>query len=284
MAKIKDAEVRKPQAPRTHVPAKTGGVGMVRAVVFEIGQIFELVAHVVRSAIRFPRGYWADTRDEMYSLLRLCIVPAAFAMIGYGFLVTTFGVGLLLLLGAPNRMGGFWVMADIRELSVFITSMTVAGVIGTSITADIGARRVREELDALQVLGIDHIRLLVLPRVVATSLATVLVQVFNVFVGTVLGLLGVMWLGNTSSGSYMDSMIHNLHTADLWGSLVKTLIIGFLIGVVCSHKGLTAGGGPEGVGRAVNQAVVICFAMVWIVNFFFNATMQGLNPDLQNIR
>jgi phospholipid/cholesterol/gamma-HCH transport system permease protein len=194
------------------------------------------------------------------------------------------GVGLLVLLGAANRMGAFWVMADIREIAAFMVGMVVAGVIGTAITSDLGARKIREELDALTVLGLDPVRMLVLPRVISTALMCALLNCLTSFVGVLLGLLAVGALGDTSQGAYIDSMAHNLYAADVWGAELKTFLTGLLIAVVCSFKGLNADGGPEGLGRAVNQAVVICFALVWVFNFFFNAIAQGLNPNLLMLR
>jgi phospholipid/cholesterol/gamma-HCH transport system permease protein len=258
--------------------------GPARTVVLEVGQICRLLGQVLYSALRYPRGYWKDTLDEMFDLLKLCFWPATISMAGFGFLITVMGVGLLVLLGAANRMGAFWVMADIREIAAFMVGMVVAGVIGTSITSDLGARRAREELDALKVLGLDPIRMLVIPRVIATALMCALLNCLTSFVGVLLGLLAVGALGDTTSGAYIDSMSHNLYAADVWGAELKTLLTGLLIGVICSYKGLNAGGGPEGVGRAVNQAVVICFAMVWVFNFFFNAIAQGLNPNLLMLR
>ncbi|GAB3688443.1 MlaE family ABC transporter permease [Saccharopolyspora tripterygii] len=255
-----------------------------RNVVLEVGQMCQLLGKVIYSAVRYPRGYWKETIDEMYALLKLCFWPATFSMAGFGFLITVMGVGLLVLLGAANRMGAFWVMADIREIAAFMVGMVVAGVIGTSITSDLGARKAREELDALKVLGLDPVRMLVLPRVIATAVMCAMLNFLTSFVGVLLGLLAVGALGDTTTGAYIDSMSHNLYAADVWGAELKTLLTGLLIGVVCSFKGLNAGGGPEGVGRAVNQAVVICFALVWIFNFFFNAIAQGLNPDLLMLR
>lgn len=255
-----------------------------RNVVLEVGQMCQLLGQVLYSAVRYPRGYWKETVDEMYALLKLCFWPATFSMAGFGFLITVMGVGLLALLGAANRMGAFWVMADIREIAAFMVGMVVAGVIGTSITSDLGARKAREELDALKVLGLDPIRMLVLPRVIATAVMCAMLNFLTSFVGVLLGLVAVRALGDTTTGAYIDSMSHNLYAADVWGAELKTLLTGLLIGVVCSFKGLNAGGGPEGVGRAVNQAVVICFALVWVFNFFFNAIAQGLNPDLLMLR
>ncbi|WP_406691934.1 ABC transporter permease [Saccharopolyspora sp. ID03-671] len=258
--------------------------GPARNVVLEVGQMCQLLGKVVYSAVRYPRGYWKETVDEMYALLKLCFWPATFSMAGFGFLITVMGVGLLVLLGAANRMGAFWVMADIREIAAFMVGMVVAGVIGTSITSDLGARKAREELDALKVLGLDPVRMLVLPRVIATAVMCAMLNFLTSFVGVLLGLLAVGALGDTTTAAYIDSMSHNLYAADVWGAELKTLLTGLLIGVVCSFKGLNAGGGPEGVGRAVNQAVVICFALVWVFNFFFNAIAQGLNPDLLMLR
>jgi phospholipid/cholesterol/gamma-HCH transport system permease protein len=256
----------------------------VRTSVLEVGQICQLLGKVLYSAVRYPRGYWKETLDEMFDLLRLCFWPAAISMAGFGFLICVMGVGLLVLLGAANRMGAFWVMADIREIAAFMVGMVVAGVIGTSITSDLGARRARDELDALKVLGLDPIRMLVLPKVIATAVMCALLNCLTSFVGVFLGLLAVGLLGDTTTGAYIDSMSHSLYAADVWGAELKTLLTGLLIGVVCSFKGLNAGGGPEGVGRAVNQAVVICFALVWVFNFFFNAIAQGLNPNLLTLR
>ena len=274
-----------PRRPASPGERAVGAVpGPVRGVVIELGQMSRLLGQVLYSAARYPRGYWKDTLDEMYDLLKLCFWPATFSMAGFGFLICVMGVGLLVLLGAANRMGAFWVMANIREISAFMVGMVVAGVIGTSITSDLGARKAREELDALTVLGLDPLRMLVIPRVIATAVMCALLNALTSSVGVLLGLIAVRALGDTTTGAYIDSMEHSLYAADVWGAELKTFLTGLFIGVICSYKGLNAGGGPEGVGRAVNQAVVICFAMVWVLNFFFNAIAQGLNPNLQMLR
>jgi phospholipid/cholesterol/gamma-HCH transport system permease protein len=256
----------------------------VRGVVLEVGHLCQLAGQVFYSAVRYPRGYWRYTLEETYDSLRICLWPAVFATIGFGFLITVLGVGMLMALGAPNRMGAFWVMANIREIAPAMTGMMVAGTVGTAITSDIGARRIREELDALKVLGIDAVRMLVLPRVIAAGVVCALLCAVASFVGVLIGLFTVQTLGDTTTGAYVDSMSHSLYTADVWGSELKALLTGLLIGIICSFKGLSAQGGAEGLGRAVNQAVVICFALVWAFDFFFNATAQGLNHNLLTLR
>lgn len=285
MATLENQPTVKPRRKKSAGDKIVGVVpGPVRNVVLEIGQMFQLLGQVTWSAIRHPRGYWRDTLEEMYDLFRLCFWPATLAMAGFGFLILIMGVGLLTLLGAANRIGGFWVMADIREIATFMVGMVVAGVIGTSITSDLGARRAREELDALKVLGLDPVRMLVLPRVIATAVMCALFNCLTSFVGVALGIVAVTALGDATADSYIDSLSHFLFSADVWGAEIKTFAMGLFIGVVCSFKGLNAGGGPEGVGRAVNQAVVICFAAVWVINFIYNSIAQGLNPGLLMLR
>ena len=82
------------------------------------------------------------------------------------------------LFGANDRLGGFFVLASIREFAPFVTAIVLAGVAGTAITADLGARKIREELDALQVLGVDPVKNLVVPRFLALMLVTGLFDVF----------------------------------------------------------------------------------------------------------
>jgi phospholipid/cholesterol/gamma-HCH transport system permease protein len=80
--------------------------------------------------------------------------------------------------------------------------------------------------------------------------------------------------------AFFNSFFANATTIDMWGSVLKTSIFGLFIGVICCYKGLHVEGGPIGVGRAVNQAVVIAFAAIWIFNAVFTATLLGLNPNM----
>src|SRR5437879_7005051 len=131
--------------------------GWVQGLVVEVGQAGQLLGYLVKTAVTNPRGYWGATRDEMYAMLRFCWLPCALAVGGFTFLIANYAYDLLSLIGAQNRLGTYFVMASVREISPFCTGMAVAGVMGTAMTADLGARRIREELDALTVLGVDAV-------------------------------------------------------------------------------------------------------------------------------
>ncbi len=253
---------------------------LLQRVVVDVGQSGQLLVQLVSTAVRQPRGYWGETRDEMYAMLRFCWLSCTLAVGGFCFLIGNYAYNILTLLGAQNRLGTFFVFASAREISPFCTGMAVAGVMGTAMTADLGARRIREELDALKVLGIDSMRVLVLPRVIAITVMTAAFNIVGVAVGVVMAMISATVIGETSAGSFFSVFLSNVTVPELVGTVVKTILIGFFIGIVCAQKGLNVRGGPEGVGRAVNEAVVLCFAAVWVINFVANAVMLGLNPEM----
>src|SRR5690606_20581740 len=164
----------------------------------------------------------------------------------------------------------------------FVTAVVVAGVAGTAITADLGARKIREELDALQVLGVDPIKNLVVPRFLALMLITGLFDIFALIFGISGGIAAAV-LYNEPLGGFFATLYSNASVTDLWASVVKCTLFGAIIAIVCSYKGMTATGGAAGVGRAVNEAVVTALLGVFCFNYVFTQTMLATNPALQTI-
>ncbi len=248
----------------------------------QAGEMAWLFTTVMKSAITRPRGYWGDVRDQMYLILRLCWLPLVISTLAFGFGAPGLqALNFFSLFGIPERLGSFFIMASVREFAPWINAMVVAGVVGTSITADLGARRIREELDALEVLGVDPVRTLVLPRVIALFVMTGLLDIVALIFGTLGGYLAAVKVGGATQAAFIDNFFDNATVTDLWGSVLKTALFGLIIGVVCCYKGLRTEGGPAGVGRAVNQAVVVSFAGIWIFNYVFTTILLGLNPGMQ---
>jgi phospholipid/cholesterol/gamma-HCH transport system permease protein len=252
----------------------------VQRVLVDMGEAGRLLGYLVKTAVKEPKGYWTATRDEMYYMLQFCWLPVTLAVGGFSFLIANYAYDLVSLLGAGNRLGTYFVFASLREISPFATGMAVAGVMGTAMTADLGARKIREELDAFTVLGIDAVRILVLPRVIAITVMMVAFNIVGSLLGMTMALISATWLGTTSPGAFLGNLLGSMTMPELVGTTVKCTLIGLFIGVVSAQKGLNAKGGAEGVGRAVNEAVVLSFAAVWVFNFVVNATMLGLNPEM----
>ncbi|MSO41261.1 MAG: ABC transporter permease [Solirubrobacterales bacterium] len=243
-----------------------------------------LTAKTIVSAVKPPYPYGGEFISQFLFALQLCWFPMMISTLAFGFGAPGLqAANFLSLFGALDRLGGFFILASIREFAPFVTAVVVAGVAGTAITADLGARKIREELDALQVLGVDPIKNLVVPRFLALMIITGLMDIYALIFG-IIGGIGAELLYHEPLGGFFATLFNNASVVDLWGSVLKTTLFGAIIAIVCSYKGMTASGGAEGVGRAVNEAVVIAFMGVFAFNYVFTQTLLATHPDLQVIK
>jgi phospholipid/cholesterol/gamma-HCH transport system permease protein len=256
----------------------------VKSLFEQVGDMAILTAKTVVSAVRPPYPYGGEFVGQFMFALQLCWFPMMISMLAVCFGAPGLqAANLLTLFGALDRLGGFFVLASIREFAPFVTAVVVAGVAGTAITADLGARKIREELDALQVLGVDPIKNLVVPRFVALILITGLMDIYALIFGIFAGVLVEVMYGEPLGG-FFATLFNNASVTDLWASVLKCSLFGAIIAIVCSYKGMTASGGAEGVGRAVNEAVVITVIGVFAFNYVFTQTLLATHPELQVIK
>src|SRR6266511_2591258 len=234
-------------ADRAFLPAKS---------LFEqVGNMMILTGKTMTATVRPPFPYGGEFISQFLFALQLTWFPMMISTVAFGF-------------GALGRLGGFFILASIREFAPFVTAVVVAGVAGTAITADLGARKIREELDALQVLGVDPIKNLVVPRFLALMLITGLLDIYALIFGITGGIFAEILYG-APLGGFFATLFNNASVTDLWGSVLKCTLFGAIVAIVCSYKGMNASGGAEGVGRAVNEAVVIAFMGVFAFNYVF---------------
>jgi phospholipid/cholesterol/gamma-HCH transport system permease protein len=260
------------------------GAEKFRASMSDIGDMGILTGKTLVSAVRPPYSYGNEFVYQFLFALRVCWFPMILASVAF-----TYGpsgvqaAGFLNLFGALDRLGGLFILAVVREFAPLVCAIVMAGVAGTAMCADLGARKIREELDALQVLGIDPIKNPVVPRFLALMLATGLFNIYAVIFGTFGGVL-VTLTNKAPLGPFFNTYFSNATTTELWGSLLKTTLFGAIIAIVCCYKGLTAKGGSEGVGRAVNQAVVVAFIAIGAFNYVFTQTLLATHPELSAVR
>jgi phospholipid/cholesterol/gamma-HCH transport system permease protein len=251
-----------------------------RNVFEEVGDMMILTGKTIRSAIFPPYPYGGEFVSQFLFALRLCWLPLLFSTVAINYGAAGLqAANILTLLGNLDRLGGFFVLAAIREVAPLITSVVLAGVAGTAITADLGARKIREELDALQVLGVDPVKNLVVPRFLALMLVTSLFNVYAILFGLFGGILAEIVSGQPL-GPFWDTLFANATVVDLWGSTLKTMMFGAIVAIVCCYKGMSASGGAEGVGRAVNQAVVTSLLGISAFNYVFMALLLATHPQI----
>jgi phospholipid/cholesterol/gamma-HCH transport system permease protein len=258
-------------------------LGPTKGVLEEAGEMMVLTGRTLVSAVRPPYPYGPEFVGQFMFAMRLCWFPLLVSTIAFGYEAPGLqAANFLVLFGALDRLGGFFVLASIREFAPFVDAIVLAGVAGTAITADLGARRIRDELDALEVLGIDTVKNLVVPRFLALMLVTGLFDIYALLFGIFGGVLATL-VNHAPLGPFWATFFNNASTTDLWGSVVKTTLFGAIIAVVCCYKGMTAQGGAEGVGRAVNQAVVIAFLGIFAFNYVFTQVLLATHPELTTI-
>jgi phospholipid/cholesterol/gamma-HCH transport system permease protein len=264
------------------LPKRT--VAPVQRVLEEFGDMMLLTGRTVTATVRPPYPYGGELINQFLFVLRLVWLPLLVSTVAIDYGAPGLqAANFLTLFGAIDRLGGFFVVEVVREIGPLITAIVVAGVGGTAITADLGARKVREELDALQVLGVDPVKNLVVPRFLSLMLVTGLFNIYAVLFGLFGGLLAEIESGG-SLGPFWNSLFANANVTDLWGSVLKTTVFGAIIAIVCCHKGMTASGGAEGVGRAVNEAVVVSFLAFGAFNYVFTQTLLATHPQILVIK
>jgi len=187
-----------------------------RGVAQEMGDLMILTGKTVRSAVRPPFNYGAEFSQQFMFVLKLCWFPLFISSLAFNYGAPGLqAANFLNLFGSLDRLGGFFVLAGIRENAPFITAVVVAGVAGTAITADLGARKIREELDALQVLGIDTVKSLVVPRFLALMITTGLFDIYALIVSIAGGVI--------ASLVNLDGLSH-LWTSDYGLMLLRKLV------------------------------------------------------------
>jgi phospholipid/cholesterol/gamma-HCH transport system permease protein len=250
----------------------------------EIGDMMILTGRTISSTLRPPYPYGGEFVSQFLFVLRLCWFPLLVSTVCLCYAAPGLqAANFLTLFGALDRLGGIFVLAAIREIGPLVTATVLAGVGGTAITADLGARKIREELDALQVLGVDPVKNLVVPRFLALMLVTGLFNIYAILFGLFGGILAELVNGQPL-GPFWSVLFANADTTDLWGAALKAVLFGAIIAIVCCYKGMSASGGAEGVGRAVNQAVVVSFLLLGAFNNVFTQTLLATHPQILVIK
>ena len=175
--------------------------------------------------------------------------------------------------GGETLMGGLVALSLTREMGPVMTALMVNARAGSAIAAELGTMRVTEQIDALQIMAINPIHYLVVPRIWAGVFMVPLLTALNIFIGVVGGyFVGVILLG-INSGIYMDKMVNMTELSDLVQGMTKSLVFGLILTLVGCYKGYHTYGGAEGVGRATTEAVVISSVSILIGTYVLTSLL-----------
>lgn len=244
----------------------------------QIGRLFALALDVVRLSVRRP-FQWREFAEQFWFITSVSILPAALIAIPFGATIALLLGELTVQIGAQSFTGAASVLAIVQQASPIVVSLMIAGAAGTAICADLGARTIRDEIDAMSVLGISPVQRLVVPRVWGCVLVSVLFNGMISVVGVMGGYVFNVLVQGGTPGAYLASFSALARPSDLWVGEVKAAIFGFIAAVVASYRGLNPRPGPKGVGDAVNQSVVITFILLFFVNLVITTIYLQLFPQ-----
>lgn len=249
----------------------------VLAPIGTAGKLFAFGLDVTRGIFKRPFQV-REFLQQAWFIASVTIIPTALVAIPFGAVIALQVGGLIKQFGAQSFTGSAAVLAVVREAGPIATALLVAGAGGSAIAADLGARKIREELDAMMVLGIDPIQRLVVPRVLAAVMIAVFLNGLVSVVGIMGGYVFNVILQDGTPGAYLASFTALAQLPDLYQGMIKAMFFGFIAAIVAAYKGMNANGGPKGVGDAVNESVVITFMLLFVVNFILSAVYFQLVP------
>ena len=241
------------------------------------GNLFAFALDVLRALFRRPFQL-REFIQQSWFIASVTIIPTALVAIPFGAVIALQVGGLIKQFGAQSFTGSASVLAVIQQAAPIGTALLIAGAGGSAIAADLGARKIREELDAMMVLGIDPIQRLVVPRVLACMLVAFFLNGMVSVVGVAGGYVFNVVLQDGTPGAYLASFTALAQLPDLWIGLLKALVFGLIAAIVASYKGMHANGGPKGVGDAVNESVVITFLLLFVANFVLSMVYLQVVP------
>lgn len=178
--------------------------------------------------------------------------------------------------GLSGLIGGMVGVSLAKELAPVMMSILIAGRIGSAMTAEIGSMRVYQEIDALQTMNINPIRYLVLPRIVAVTIALPTLLVFAIMVGWFGGALVAAYNReiHLSIEAYFANLRDVVDLGDVLNGLIKSIVFALVIGVVACHQGLQTIGGPRGIGRSVTKSVVNSIVLILLLDYVLTRVMM----------
>lgn len=234
------------------------------------GGFFDLVADVARASVRRPfqaREYV----EQSWFVARVSIVPTVLVAVPFTVLVS-FTINILLReIGAADLSGAGAALGAVTQVGPIVTVLIVAGAGATAICADLAARTIREEIDAMRVLGIDPVQRLVVPRVLASMTVALLLNGLVCTIGILGGFLFSVLLQGVNPGAFVNGITLLTGLGELLISQVKAGLFGLIAGLMACYLGLNVRGGPKSVGDAVNQTVVFAFMALFVVNIVVTA-------------
>ncbi len=235
-------------------------------------KFFETIARFVLFCGRFlrclsrPWQDWHETLRQMHEIGSKSIVLVGVSGLAIGMVLAMQTSSTLARFGGQSLLPSMIAVAVLREIGPIITALVVSGRVGAGIGAELGAMRVTEQIDAMEVAALDPFRYLVATRVLAAILMLPVLTIYANALALFGGFVAMRVEENISLKLYFDSALRFLNFPTVVPALAKTAIFGFIIGTIACYLGYNTSGGTYGVGRSAMIAVVVSSLLIIIVD------------------
>jgi phospholipid/cholesterol/gamma-HCH transport system permease protein len=236
-----------------------------------VGGLFSMSLDAFRYLFKRP-FQTREFLDQAWFVARVSILPTLLVAIPFTVLVS-FTLNILLReLGAADLSGAGAALGAVTQVGPLVTVLIVAGAGATAMCADLGSRTIREEIDAMEVLGIDPVQRLVTPRMLASGLVAFLLNSLVCTIGVMGGYFFSVLIQDVNPGAFVAGITLLTGVNEVIISSIKATLFGLIAGLVACYRGLSiSGGGAKSVGNAVNETVVYAFMSLFVVNVIVTA-------------
>src|SRR5437899_5780833 len=243
----------------------------------EIGRFTGQIVRDVWSGRVF--GFFGEALRQAGILILGCTVIIWVLMFILGLQCGIEGAYFTAAQGAPAYSGVFSAWCDLREITPYAFGYMMAAKVGTGIVAELGAMRINEEIDALEVMGVRPITFLAATRLLAAWMVLPFIYISAVGVGFLASYLAVVkQIGEVSSGGYFLIFWMFQNPPDFFYSVVKGMVMATAIVAVGCYYGYNASGGPVGVGQATAKSMILNMVLVHLIGMMGSQVFWGANP------
>jgi phospholipid/cholesterol/gamma-HCH transport system permease protein len=235
-----------------------------------VGEFFAMSVDTLMLLPRRPFA-WREFLRQSWFVARVSLLPTLLLAIPFAVLLTFILNILLGDFGASDFSGTGVAYGAVTQIGPTVTVLVVAGAGATAMCADLGARTIREEIDAMRVMGINPLQALVVPRVLAATFVAVMLTSVVILVSLVGGFTFTVFVQHVTPGAFVAGITVFTALGDVVVALVKAALFGCCAGLIACYKGLFVAGGPAGVGHAVNETVVYTFMALFAINIVASA-------------
>jgi phospholipid/cholesterol/gamma-HCH transport system permease protein len=242
-----------------------------------VGGFFALSLDTFVALFRPPFA-WREFLTQSWVVARVSLLPTILLSIPFTTLVVFIINVLLVEIGAADYSGSGAALGTVNQIGPIVTVLVVAGAGATAMCADLGARTIREELDAMRVMGIDPVQALVLPRVLAGTMVALMLSALVTMVGLGGSFGFSVFIQHVTPGAWVAGLTLLVGLADVIIAIVKAALFGLAASLIACYKGTTVAGGPAGVGNAVNETVVYTFMALFAIDVVATAVGVKVSP------